>query len=57
MLHYVGTTAQLSIVPLVSIISPAVAVITLVLLILLTCWIKRHYKGKGTHACVHAQSY
>ena len=59
MLHYLGTTAQLlSIVVLVGIISPVVAVIVLVLLtsfIVMTCWIKRHSKGKGIHtrACVH----
>ena len=54
----IGTTAQLSIVLLVGIISPVVAVIALIVLtsfIAMICWIRRFSKGKGTGA--GAQNY
>ena len=55
MLHCIDTTAQLSIVLLIGIISPVVTVIALILLtsfIAMTCWIRRHSKGKGIYMCM-----
>ena len=52
-----GTTTQLPVLQFIGIISPVVAAIAFVLLtsfIVMTCWIRRHSKGKGT--CAHTQN-
>ena len=51
-----GTTTQLPVVQFIGIISPVVTIIAFVLLtsfIVMTCWIRRHSKGKGIHVHMH----